>query len=179
MLRSLLHLLLVALVATSFGCSSTKARDGGRSMSISYVGDLRGEVLGDNRITIRGFDLDDENEKERIVTLLSEEGDPGLKYAAAEVVAATYDRLLDLGMEDLLRPGPLPRGAEGFEIDDGAVVSHFRKSDSAHLSSVMDWVTMIQDFMGIYNSTISLKAVGADEALDALREGKRVAGGGR
>jgi len=148
-------------------------------MSISYVGELKGEVLGANRLTIRGYDLGKKGEPERIVALLSEEGDPGLKYATAEVVAATYDRLLELGMEDRLRPGPLPRSAEGFEIDDGAVVSHFTKTDSAQLPSVMNWVSMIQDFMDIYNSVVSLQAVGEDEALEALREGKRAAGAGR
>lgn len=171
MVHRLVPLLLALFAAASSACSSTQAPDGGRSMTISFVGQLKGVTFGAERLTMQsdhGLDRVEE---------LSKEGDPGVKLATPEIMGATYDHLLELGMQGRLRPGPL-RSGTGFEIRMGSAVNHFTIQQAAELGA-QAWLDMVGDFIEVYNNVLSMRAVDQEAAMQALRSGKQRAGGRR
>ncbi|QDU84429.1 hypothetical protein Pla163_15370 [Planctomycetes bacterium Pla163] len=162
------RLLLLVLALLPLGCRSSSSLPADEIDSISFVGELRGYSFdGGDRLTMRN-----DYGVER-VDVLSQAGDPGVKLAPPFAMNATYERLLELGMEGRLRPGALPT-KPGFEIERQGGLFHFSLAQ-ARTEGVTGYTQMVLDFADIYSNVLSLQAVDQERALEALRASEKTA----
>jgi hypothetical protein len=161
-----------ALAALAFlAACQTPCPDGGRRLSITYVGTTVGTTAGSGALTLasdHGIDR---------LEVQSRVGDPGVKYATPAEMCELFDRFAQSGFVERRKAGRLVVGP-GFEMRDGETYWNYTQPVDATLADFERFREMLGVFFEAYNSTFALQTVPDELGRKALESTQRATRGG-